>query len=489
MTLVQTVLGPVPCRFVVAPKWLSLQSQYELWQHALFSVNGDSVRQVAVSCVVVSDGVAWQREARPSNEGMKFNAKEEVFVDKRTVAGGDDLTAPIPGSLRHTMSHYVRGVCAVTFSRGEHAVAVLAEGLHAVGEHPPRVAILLSKSQAIAARPEPGQAIGINVLSVEQESLFREAAVGEGLVLPPGEWRAGTTGTPLLNRPVAWMDCSVDRIIDLDDLSIVLGDVASQGESSLKPLIGFRSGYGELTTLTLSAGSSELRPWLQLVDHVREEMEAVANELHCRVVVQAMVGDQIVFLASAGHLTDSVSPVMAVGDRSPVVPPMGALFVAWDQPENVERWVSVLPEGPTRADARSRLTAVRERGYSVYMRSERDRDLWRIKATGQMPSVPRDLTSAQVQMINEMNQDPKQFGPNEAEDVEWIAVPIFGPDSQVALLLGAEGLTYPSDWGEFEARLGRLEEAASRATTAIGGCVPLPPLVDDLEAAERPGRG
>lgn len=371
--------------------------------------------------------------------------------------------------------HYPRGVCAVTLTRDGESFAVLAETFVAISEEPPRVVMLFSDRRAAAVLSEPGQGFGINILSAEHEQLCRALASDRLVPLDEASRRQGPGGVPVLTRAVAWIDCTVEKTAEIEDLKMVFARVHSQGESSLAPLIGFQGGYGELTTSSLTAHGEDLHEQLALVDLVRDEMEAVADEMGCRVVAQTLVGDQLIFLASAGHLSRYISPVVTVGDRAAAVPPLGALFKAWAGAQEVEHWLSALDGEAARDRARRQLEDIRNRGYTVYLRSDDD-ELWRQAAQGLLPARREDLTPEQVKMINALRQDPPDFAADDAQEVEWLAVPVFAPDSSVALVLGIEGLDYPRDWNEFESRLARLEQAASSATRAIGGRVPLPGL-------------
>ncbi|WP_436698606.1 hypothetical protein [Nocardioides sp. BYT-33-1] len=383
-----------------------------------------------------------------------------------------------PGSVRHVVSHLPRGLCVITLSRAGADLAVPVQTMVALGEDPPQAALVLAPGDLGDLVLGEGEGIGISVVSSEDERLSRQLLPGAPLPLDPGACRRGPHDVPVLSRSVAWIEAAVHAVEEAGGLLVVLADVRSHGESSLTPMVEYLGGYGDLTVSMLAAPDENLRHQLALVDRIREEMESVAFELGCRVVAQTLVDDQLVFLASAGHISHYVSPVMTVGNRAAVVPPLGALFLAWAPEPEVERWLGPLQEPDERARARAVLARVRDSGYTVYLRSEADTEVWALSARGQLPVVVDELSDEQRRMVHGIRQDPAGFGPDDVTEVEWLAVPVFGEDSRVALILGVEGLDYPRDWEEFEARLARLEQAASMATRAIGGKVPLPGAAD-----------
>jgi hypothetical protein len=53
-----------------------------------------------------------------------------------------------------------------------------------------------------------------------------------------------------------------------------------------------------------------------------------------------VIGDEIVIVATAGVAPAEADDVR-VGQRIPIVPPLGAIFVAWSDPSTVDHWLAV----------------------------------------------------------------------------------------------------------------------------------------------------
>src|SRR5688500_11080647 len=101
-------------------------------------------------------------------------------------------------------------------------------------------------------------------------------------------------------------------------------------------------------------------------------MAALSADLDLECIASTAIGEEIVILARAGNarpLGINVQP----GQRLPLSPPLGTVFVAWSGAEAIDRWLSHL--GPEQGEAdreryRQALQTVRERGYSVALGGE-----------------------------------------------------------------------------------------------------------------------
>lgn len=385
-----------------------------------------------------------------------------------------------PASLAHLAGLYPQGVCVVTYTDADgRPAASRVLTFFPVSENPPRVGLVIRNGTQGALTG----GFGINILSADQAGFHRSMLDEQE---SPEEWQFTSAGIPVLRRTVAWMEAGVETATEVaDGLYMVVARVRTHGENSRTPLVALLGGYGELRTSTLSAVSGDLTESLHVVDLVRPEMENLAVDLGARVTAAAFVGDHLVFLASAGRIENHVGPVVPIGSRAPAIAPVGATFMAWASSERVERWLSLLDraEDPraARAAAESCLSAVRARGFTVYLTTPTHDQLWVEVAHGRVPTSPEDLSDKEFALFNTLVQDPPEFGPDSVGDVEWLSVPVFGPTSEVLLTLGVEGLPHPHDWQEFEARLARLEQATSNATRAVGGRIPV-----ELDQVEGP---
>jgi DNA-binding IclR family transcriptional regulator len=168
------------------------------------------------------------------------------------------------------------------------------------------------------------------------------------------------------------------------------------------------------------------------LDVARDELPELADELGVECIVSAAVGHEIVLLARAGPQT-ALGLAASVGQRVPLAPPLGAVFLAWSPAEVVEDWLQRSgSKGAQRDRHQAALAEVRRRGYA---------------ATVDRASYP----------------------------VNTVAVPVFGPDSSVELALTAAGFPDRLPAKAVPGCARRLRVSAARVSAAIHGVAPRAP--------------
>ncbi|UGS33875.1 FMN reductase (NADH) RutF [Capillimicrobium parvum] len=382
------------------------------------------------------------------------------------------------GGLRRALGGYPTGVCVVTgIAEDGLPHGLVTSRFIPVSIDPPLVAFVPPKDSPAWVEIAARRTFCVNVLSAQQEHLSRQFAVDAPHQFATVQWHPSSGGAPVIDGVVAWMECALDRVDDTGDHQLVVGRVRAVGENDGVPLVSCRGGFGRFAALSLAARGADLMNPLNLVDRARAEMESAAEELGGRVVAQTLVDNEVVFIASAGNLPDLRSTVaMTIGSRIPAIPPLASLFMAWEDPDLVEIWLGFVAGEEARQSARLRLEQVRARGYSVYLAdpaNPRNEQLLRMMAEQRLPARAEELSRDQLELIENLTVDVLDFSPRRVQEVDWLAVPVFGPDGRVSFVLGLEGLPFPTGWQDFERRLARLEQAASNVTYAIGGQVPV----------------
>src|SRR6516225_4021485 len=77
------------------------------------------------------------------------------------------------------------------------------------------------------------------------------------------------------------------------------------------------------------------------------------------------------------------SPSMRVGQRMPLVPPVGSSFLAWSSETAIEAWITrMAPPGDSKfvEDWRQDLALIRKRGYQVTLRTPNSANIASIMA-------------------------------------------------------------------------------------------------------------
>jgi DNA-binding IclR family transcriptional regulator len=197
----------------------------------------------------------------------------------------------------------------------------------------------------------------------------------------------------------------------------------------------------------------------------RPEMDALAEELGLDCIASTVIHGEIVILARAGT-PRPFGIVLQPGQRLPLIPPLGAVFVAWSGPEEIETWLGRL--GPISVETRERfrdaIGAVRERGYSVGL--EGDAHLLQA-LRGEGETVEEAVKGLRREEYALIDLDRKA-----TYRLNHVGAPVFGPDGRVALglfLIGFQGRVPGKD---VEVAADRLATAASAVTGAIHGREP-----------------
>jgi DNA-binding IclR family transcriptional regulator len=184
-------------------------------------------------------------------------------------------------------------------------------------------------------------------------------------------------GSPSVERVVTVIDFLVSRpgeSFGLSELSRALGmsKATAHGVCMTLTESGWLLRHPVDKTYTLgpaliAAGHAAGARQLDLVDHARPVMEELAAHLAAQVVASSTVGDEMVLLATAGR-PGPMWLAFTVGQRVPLAPPLGTVFLAWAGPDAVESWLDRLKTSATTQDKerlRSALAAIRGRGYAL----------------------------------------------------------------------------------------------------------------------------
>ena len=92
----------------------------------------------------------------------------------------------------------------------------------------------------------------------------------------------------------------------------------------------------------IALGSAAAARRLELVEFARAPMQQLAAETGLQCVVSSAMGEEIVFLAVAGEVVP-FGPHVRVGQRIPLSPPIGTVFMAWSLPDEVDTWLDRSP--------------------------------------------------------------------------------------------------------------------------------------------------
>jgi 3-hydroxy-9,10-secoandrosta-1,3,5(10)-triene-9,17-dione monooxygenase reductase component len=91
----------------------------------------------------------------------------------------------------------------------------------------------------------------VSVLGHDQAEVSSRFAVSETDKFAGVKWRPAPSGNPILLGAVAFVDCSIERVVETGDHSLVLGAVVAMGvEAGQPPLLHHRSSYQSVADST-----------------------------------------------------------------------------------------------------------------------------------------------------------------------------------------------------------------------------------------------
>ena len=154
--------------------------------------------------------------------------------------------------FRTVLGHFPTGVTIVTGLHGEDPVGFTIGSFTSVSLDPPLVGFLPMKDSDTWQLMATSNAFCVNVLSREQSDLcWKFAKSGnETERFEDVKWHPATTGSPILDRAVAWIDCTVEQVYEMGDHYFVLGRVvaleadADHDGSGPHPLLFFKGTLG-----------------------------------------------------------------------------------------------------------------------------------------------------------------------------------------------------------------------------------------------------
>jgi flavin reductase (DIM6/NTAB) family NADH-FMN oxidoreductase RutF len=375
-----------------------------------------------------------------------------------------------PRRFRDVLGQYPTGVSVITSTQqdGTHAGFVVGT-FTSVSLDPPLVAFLPDKKSSSWPKIEATGKFCVNILSADQEYLCRRFASKledkfEGVAV-----RESATGAPIIEGVVAWIDCEIESVTDAGDHQIVIGRVKELAvENPSLPLLFFQGGYGRFSPLSLAAPVEQdgARPeQLRELDLVRREMEKLVEDLECRCVATIPVSDDLVVAASAGSAAAGARATL-VGVRMPSARLYASCFAAWFDEQQTLAWLQPLGDEMVRKEQLRRLRMVRERGYSIGLRNDAQREF--ASALNRMAQDPDSSDPQGLRtIITQLEFEPEKLEGEALSAVRVIAAPVFRADGDVALVLTIYGFSRPDERGGIQGYIDRLLETTQRASELL----------------------
>ena len=160
-----------------------------------------------------------------------------------------------PRRFRDVLGTYPTGVCVVTALDGEGLRHALVVGsFSSISLDPPLVGFFPDKKSNTWPLIAATGRFCVNVLGSDQLALCQRFAARSPQLGQDkfGELAHGVSpgGLPLLDDAIAWLDCTLDRVVEIGDHWLAGGAVeALDRREEGTPLLFFRGGYHDLAGL------------------------------------------------------------------------------------------------------------------------------------------------------------------------------------------------------------------------------------------------
>ena len=143
----------------------------------------------------------------------------------------DDSQMPMFDSkdFRNVLGHFPTGVTIVTGTHDDDPVGFTIGSFTSVSLDPPMVGFLPQTNSTTWEAMSKGGSFCVNILSRDQADLCWKFAKSdnEHERFADVDWHAAPTGSPIIDRAVAWIDCTVEATYEMGDHYFVLGRVVA----------------------------------------------------------------------------------------------------------------------------------------------------------------------------------------------------------------------------------------------------------------------
>ncbi len=152
--------------------------------------------------------------------------------------------------LRRVMGRFATGVTIVTSRLGEELHGMTANAVTSVSLDPPLLLVCVDRSADSHDIIERSGIFAVSILARGQEALSDHFAIKEGDVahrLDDVPHHTRSTGAPIIDGSLAYLDCRVVERYAGGDHTIYLGEVVDAGTlNDGEPLIFYQGRYTEL---------------------------------------------------------------------------------------------------------------------------------------------------------------------------------------------------------------------------------------------------
>lgn len=155
--------------------------------------------------------------------------------------------------FRDVLASYPTGVCVITARNDAGDKFGLVVGsFTSISLDPPLVGFFPGKRSRSWAGIEKTGRFCVNILGAHQSELCRRFSTRFDERFAGLDHGSSPAGMPLLAGTLGWIDCRIERVVEVGDHWLVVGAVEDLGPGTDEsPLMFFRGGYHDLAEIAL----------------------------------------------------------------------------------------------------------------------------------------------------------------------------------------------------------------------------------------------
>jgi flavin reductase (DIM6/NTAB) family NADH-FMN oxidoreductase RutF len=147
---------------------------------------------------------------------------------------------------RDALSKFASGVTIVTVNAEGQPHGMTASAFASVSLDPPLVMVCLEKTSRTRELVIDTGSFAVSILSEDQAEIARSFSLPGRKPFDVLSHHAGRNGVPLLDGAIAYVECSLERVVEGGDHDVVIGEVNACELQDGSPLLYFNRGYRSL---------------------------------------------------------------------------------------------------------------------------------------------------------------------------------------------------------------------------------------------------
>lgn len=164
-----------------------------------------------------------------------------MTLNKRTSETRPGL---VEDDFRTVLGHLPTGVTVITGIAGSAPLGLTVGTFGSLSLEPPLVLFCPARASSTWPLLEPTGRFCANVLAADQGDLGDRFSRRGGAKFAGLAWDPAPSGCPVLDRAIAWVDCTIENVVDGGDHVIVVGRVEDLGVARADhPLLFLRGEY------------------------------------------------------------------------------------------------------------------------------------------------------------------------------------------------------------------------------------------------------